>query len=245
MRKEMLSIILPTFNSERYIKDCLTSIFENVDGEFEILIIDSQSTDSTLNIIEDFKSPRLSVFSESDSGIYDALNKGIKRSKGAWLYFIGADDRLLPGFAELASQLENQNTIYYGDTDLFYEYDVLEGYSSSGKYDKIRLTKDCINHQAIIYPRKALEKNSYELKYTLHADYYLNLKLWGTSRFKKKYFPITIARYNMNGFSSTNADQLFKDNKAAIIKETLGYFYYFFYLWFRRQNWKSGFVDYY
>ena len=77
---------------ERSIKSVLNQSFEN----FELLIIDGKSTDNTLEIVRKFANDkRLKCTSESDSGIYDAMNKGIHKAKGEWIYFLGYDDFLI------------------------------------------------------------------------------------------------------------------------------------------------------
>ena len=90
------SIIIPTFNSEKTLDIALSSIVVQSYQNFEVLIIDGLSTDSTIDIAKKHQKvfPNIKIKSEKDNGIYDAMNKGIALAKGEWLYFMGSDDSL-------------------------------------------------------------------------------------------------------------------------------------------------------
>lgn len=91
-KSPLISIIIATFNVEHLIERTLNSIITQTYKHFEIIIVDGNSTDGTLTIIEEYIPYIKHLISESDSGIYDAWNKGIKLSKGSWISFIGAGD---------------------------------------------------------------------------------------------------------------------------------------------------------
>ncbi|MFC1831008.1 glycosyltransferase family 2 protein [Thermodesulfobacteriota bacterium] len=89
-----LSIITVCFNSEEYIEHALKSIQCQRNRNFEYIVIDGGSTDSTLKIIDYYK-PSVTLFiSEPDEGIADAMNKGINKASGNYILFLGADDYL-------------------------------------------------------------------------------------------------------------------------------------------------------
>jgi glycosyltransferase involved in cell wall biosynthesis len=96
MRKTLISIIIPTYNSENVIADCIESIMLQSYPFKEIIVVDGVSDDSTTAVVRDFSCKHSSIvlISERDKGIYDAMNKGISRASGEWLYFMGSDDRL-------------------------------------------------------------------------------------------------------------------------------------------------------
>lgn len=91
-----LSIIVPSYNCEKVIGHCIESIVDQVFQDWELLIMDGVSRDRTLEIVQQYssKDSRIRVYSEPDNGIYDAMNKGIDKSNGEWLYFMGSDDSL-------------------------------------------------------------------------------------------------------------------------------------------------------
>ena len=103
------SIIIATYNAEKYLERALTSVVEGTSGDYELILIDGGSKDSTLEIIQRFKKYISYSLSERDKGIYDAWNKGIKKATGDWIMFLGADDRLLPGAIDKYEAFINQH----------------------------------------------------------------------------------------------------------------------------------------
>ena len=89
-----ISIITPTYNSEKSIESCILSVANQTYKNIEHLIIDGQSSDNTLGIVKNYaeRFSHLRVISERDNGIYDAMNKGIDLAQGEWIYFLGSDD---------------------------------------------------------------------------------------------------------------------------------------------------------
>ena len=84
------SIITPNFNGGQYIEKCIESVL-NQNVEFEHIIVDGASSDSSLELIN--KYPHLIVISEKDSGMYDAINKGIALATGDIISYLNSDDR--------------------------------------------------------------------------------------------------------------------------------------------------------
>jgi len=228
----LITVIIPSYNAEKYISVCLESVFALESLSLEVIVMDGGSTDDTLSILSGFRNKALRWYSNADQGIYDAMNKGIDLAAGKWLYFMGADDRLLQGFMELALQLRDAGTIYYGNSVPFYEESVqIDSYGLlQGEFSPYRLAKYCINHQSILYPAQVFRRYKYELKYNVAADYALNLLLWGDTNFKKEYYPIDIVSYNMGGFSAANEDHLFNKDKSSLIRRGMGWKVYFRYL---------------
>lgn len=88
-----VSIITVTYNAARFLEETIESVLSQDFTDYEYWIIDGQSTDGTQEILKKYEG-RLHYISEPDAGIYDAMNKGIGRSKGEWLYFLNAGDAL-------------------------------------------------------------------------------------------------------------------------------------------------------
>lgn len=222
--ESLISIIIPTYNAGKNIDACLDSIFCQVTFPIEVIILDGGSTDEILSQISLYNHPAIKCIAEPDKGIYDAMNKGIAASSGNWLYFMGADDRLLPGFNELAGKLEDANSVYYGNSVPFYENGNTHPYGLlTGEFSPYRLSKYCMNHQSIIYPVKAFQPHRYNLKYRVAADYAFNLRLWGDNKFRKNFYPIDVVRYNMGGFSAGNRDVAFYKDKSSLVRKFMGW----------------------
>jgi glycosyltransferase involved in cell wall biosynthesis len=152
------------------------------------------------------------------------MNKGIDMATGRWLYFMGADDRLLPGFNELAGSLKDNNTVYYGNSVAFFENGNSHHYGLlQGEFSPYRLAKYCMNHQSILYPAKAFQPHRYDLKYKVAADYAFNLRLWGDRQFKREFYPLDVVRYNMGGYSAGKRDVAFYKDKSSLIRKEMGW----------------------
>ena len=91
-----ISIVIATYNAGKTLCNCLNSIVTQLTDDVELVIIDGGSRDNTNSIIESYGSQIAYHISEPDKGIYDAWNKGVKKAKGDWIMFVGADDVLLP-----------------------------------------------------------------------------------------------------------------------------------------------------
>ena len=162
----------------------------------------------------------ISIFREKDSGIYDAMNKALADIDTQWVYFLGADDRLLPGFMDLISQLSSLNNIYYGN--VLYSSDRKQ---YDGKFNTVKLVYRNICHQSIFYPLDVLRKNPFSTRYPIRADWASNIDLM--SRFEFVYCDYTVAIYNNEeGISTTNKDVVFDSEKNALFRETFGAGYY-------------------
>ena len=103
----MVSVIIPCFNVENYIEDCLSSVYSQSYKQFEVICIDNNSKDDTLSKIRALKTelyPDLIVLQELKSGACAARNKGLINAKGEWIQFLDADDILKP--LKLEHQIE-------------------------------------------------------------------------------------------------------------------------------------------
>ncbi len=148
-----LSIIIPTYNSEKTIKDCLDSIISQTYTDYEVLIMDGVSSDNTINIVKEYKNSNIHIFSEKDTGVYDAMNKGIDKSNGKWLYFLGSDDRLYDNnvLKDIISFIsENDCNVAYGNA-----YFIGKEKFHAGYFTRERLNKQMnICHQAIFIKKR-------------------------------------------------------------------------------------------
>lgn len=215
--KTLISVIIPTYNSELLIERCIYSVINNFEeNEYEILVIDGDSSDATISIVKNLQllNSKIKYVSEKDEGIYDAMNKGISLSRGNYIYFLGSDDEIMVKFQSLKENLLEEK-VYYGDVVM-----KNTGALYDGKYVTNKLIQQNICHQSIIYHSRILKSNLYNLKYKLLADYELNLRLWKKVDFK--YINKSIALYSNDGISTQIKDENFKKDFLFFIYKYLG-----------------------
>lgn len=210
----LLSVIIVTYNAEKVIRSTVVSLLEQTRDFYEIIIIDGKSEDSTLAIIKntyielDSKIP-ITIVSEKDNGIYDAMNKGVIYAKGKYVYFLNAGD-LLYGrnvFQQIESHLRENYDVIYGNIldDYGYKRELLK----AAELNKIKL-KMVFCHQAAFISRQCQIDCLYDVKYKLCADYNFFLSMY----LKEKNFlyrDITIAVYSRTGVSSNSTLKVLKE----------------------------------
>ena len=101
MDRSTVSVIIPTYNYGRYLRECLESVFAQTLSDFEVIVVDDGSTDDTPSILETITDSRLRyVRIPNNSGIPFARNLGLKQSSGEYIAFLDADDRWRPSKLE-------------------------------------------------------------------------------------------------------------------------------------------------
>jgi len=220
MGKNKYSIITVVKNNLQGIKRTGNSILEQIEKNYEWIIIDGASTDGTFEYFKNFCENGVAKgISESDNGIYDAMNKGIELSTGDYIIFMNAgdcfnDNCVLKNVSNFI--LKNFEVvdikdlpILYGDYNLvFKDQSIILKKSRNYSYLWYGLPT---SHQATFFPKTYLEKNKYDLKYEICGDYYLMAKAFMDDiKFKK--INCVIAKFNVGGASLENSFQLLKES---------------------------------
>ncbi len=107
--QSLISIIIPIFNVEKYLRKCLDSILKQSYHDFEAILVDDGSTDSSGWICDEYttKDPRFIVIHKENNGVSSARNTGLEIAKGDWVYFVDSDDELYPNALETLYQFTN------------------------------------------------------------------------------------------------------------------------------------------
>ena len=107
MQEEVkISIIIPVYNVEKYLHECLDSIINQTFKDLEIICVDDGSTDKSSEILEEYeqKDKRFTVISQPNKGVSAARNRGMQQAKGKYIMFVDSDDYVHPRFYELLLQ---------------------------------------------------------------------------------------------------------------------------------------------
>lgn len=105
MQKKLISIIVPVYNVERYLCECINSIINQKVKNWELILVDDGSTDRSNSICDNYaiKDNRIRVIHKQNGGVSSARNIGIEVAKGEWLVFVDADDWIDENFLTLIS----------------------------------------------------------------------------------------------------------------------------------------------
>ncbi|WP_250546342.1 glycosyltransferase family 2 protein [Geobacter sulfurreducens] len=212
--KPVISVITPVFNGAGTLEDSMLSVLSQRYDMVEYLVIDGGSTDGTLDLISKFDEYIDYWESGPDSGIYDAMNKGLELARGDWIIFLGCDDILLNCFHAVAPMLQDRATVYYGDVYMPASHKLY-----GGKFDPYKLMCRNIPHQAMFYPRLVVDKYRYDLTYRLLSDYHYNIRCFNDPELHFHYLPILVSVYNdFDGLTARSGDPSFEADKEDILR---------------------------
>ena len=212
----MISIITVVRNGVSTIEQTILSVLSQDYSDFEYVIVDGVSSDGTLDILEKY-SDKIRYVSESDAGIYDAMNKGVSLAKGDWLYFLGCDDifynnSVLSNIFLKSKYLEFN--VVYGNV-LFLHSDIIY----DGQFDDAKMYDRSICHQAIFYRKEIfVEYGNFSTEYKTASDNIFNIYVYCFNPKAWHYVNQIVAIYNEKG-ASEFADPKFSDDCFEICYE--------------------------
>jgi len=109
-----VSIIIPTYNREEFIEQCVESALNQTYKDIEVVVVDDGSTDNTLGLLRKYHNIKICIQKHKNTA--SAMNLGIKKAKGEWIKLLGSDDYLLPACIEnFMKAVTNRDCIYYSD----------------------------------------------------------------------------------------------------------------------------------
>jgi len=115
----LVSVVIPVYNSEKYLEECLDSILEQTYENIEIIAVDDGSEDSSLDILKKYSN--VHVFSQENQGLASSLNLGVSKIKGNWLKWFSPDDIMYPYTIETLvgeAKKHSDNTIFYSNWNI-------------------------------------------------------------------------------------------------------------------------------
>ncbi|MDO6758744.1 glycosyltransferase [Tamlana sp. 2_MG-2023] len=174
--KPLISVVLPVFNVEKYIKECMDSILSQTIQDFEIIVIDDCSTDNTLVVVESYKDTRIRIIKKTkNKGLVDSLNIGFKEAKGKYIARVDGDDiNVLTRFEKQLKILESNNGINACGCWLQQFGEVNRVLKHKEFHDEIvaRMLLHCsMNIGAVMFERNAVKNYKFNQNKTHVEDY--------------------------------------------------------------------------
>lgn len=211
-----VSIITAVFNGEKTIKDCIESIKAQDYENIEHIIIDGNSTDGTMKIVNAFS---IKHISEPDAGIYDAFNKGIYKATGDIIHILNSDD-MYASASVVSDMVEHMHTN---------RLDLCHGYAEQidekkntvkrvGKDITINelLTKMRVSHPSTFVRSHVYEKfGTYSVGFKISADHEFLLRVW--DKVNIGFHPLVTTKMRLGGASNSQVTLSYKESMAAAI----------------------------
>ncbi len=215
-----ISIITVVLNSYKTIHDTIESIFLQDYKNIEYIIIDAGSNDGTVDIIKSFGDKIDYFISESDNGIYDGMNKGIKAASGDIIGILNSDDFYPNNFIlsnVVKTFLAYKCDALYGDLVYvkYYDTDKIVRYWQAGEYSASKLKSGWMLPHPTFFVRKSIYDRfglyNVELKHA--SDYEMILKLLYKHNILVRYIPMILVKMRTGGTSNSSLINRIRANK--------------------------------
>ena len=184
-KKTLISIITVVLDSKDNLEKTLCSVLGLNRDIFEYILIDGGSTDGTIDIIKKYESSISFWSSGPDKGIYDAMNKGARLSRGKYLLFLNAGDYLTTKFIEsinngpffnLINDDKQFYDVIYGDVLLNYNFNLIKYHKAKNINQLYYRIPFC--HQSSLILRTEFAKQQFDIKFKIGADFKLFRQLY-------------------------------------------------------------------
>jgi len=215
-----ISLITVTYNSERYLSQCIESVQMQTHKDIEHIIIDGKSTDNTISIIKKYQAGIARWISEDDRGMYDAINKGMKLATGDVVGILNSDDMLVSEdvIADIVKAFEkNHVDSVYGDLE-YVDKENTEKIFRIWKGKRYHRNLFRIGwmpgHPTFYIKRSLVEKyGGYENHYFTAADYEFMARYLFKHKISSYYLPKLIVKMRVGGASNKNLMRRLRANR--------------------------------
>lgn len=218
------SIITINYNDAVGLEKTIQSVISQTYTDIEYLIIDGGSEDDSVEILEKYQDKIDYWSSEPDTGIYNAMNKGIKASKGNYLLFLNSGD-VLNGATALADFVSHN---HFGGDIIYGDYQYQEGEKIfPDALSPLFFIRTSLPHQSTLFKREVFEvMGLYQEHYTIVSDRAFYVKCFLSNQFVFKHVPYSLSIFDQNGLSNNPKH---KEIQAAendtMFQEQYGVFY--------------------
>lgn len=217
-----LSIITATWNSSKTLTATLESLASQTSQNFESIVVDGGSTDSTVEIIQS-SSVVARWVSEKDRGIYDALNKGIRMAQGEYVGFMHSDDIFASDSAveSLLSHIDKHNSdAIYADLQYVKKDDVnaIVRHWKSGDLDYDKFKWGWMPPHPTFYMKKSLYEKygMFDLSYRIAADYDSLMRYLYTNKVSPSYLPEVLVKMRVGGASNRSLKNIIQKSMEDV-----------------------------
>jgi len=222
--KDKISIITINLNDKIGLDKTIKSIVNQTYQVIELLVIDGASTDGSLEVLNNYKENIDYVVSEKDSGIYEAMNKGVVKSTGKYVLFLNSGDVLNSNSAieDFVNHDKFTGDIIYGD----YKFEEGEKIYPD-QITPFYFLKTSLPHQSTFFKRDVFDIiGLYDESYQISSDRAFYVKCFLSNQFKFQHIKYSLTLYDLKGLSNdTKYLELKKKEDQQIFEKYYGVFY--------------------
>lgn len=228
----IISIITAVHNRKDSIRQAINSVQQQTYQNIEHLVIDGASNDGTLEIVKKFQDHRSRLVTEPDSGIYDALNKGLALASGDIVGVLHSDDLFADNqvLADVALAFLNPDVdVVYGDLDYVAKrnIDKLIRHWVAGSYSRNFLARGWMPpHPTLFIRRRIIQQlGGYDTSFRISADYEVILRYFGSGSVRAVYIPRVLVKMRVGGESNRSLANIWlktKEDYRALRKNRVG-----------------------
>ena len=215
-----ISVVTAVFNRADTVADALASVRRQTWPSVEHIVIDGASTDGTLPILQAHQAQLAALVSEPDQGIYDALNKGIRRASGDVVGFLHADDLFESpdSLARVAAAFANPAVdAVYGDLVYVRQQDPTQvvRYWRAGPFVPGCLARGWMPPHPTFYVRRAVYERLglFDTRFRIAADYESILRFLGHGGVRSVYLPQVLVRMRLGGVSNQSLGSMVRKSR--------------------------------
>jgi glycosyltransferase involved in cell wall biosynthesis len=215
---DQVSVIIPAYNREKTIERAINSVISQTYQNFEIIIVDDNSTDGTVSLIQKYENnePRIHHLQHHKNlGAQAARNTGIKAARGEWIAFLDSDDEWLPNRIQAGLSLANEWGVYVVHSNCYLkeentELKLLEGPLLSGN-----IYIDLLEHPGPTFPGLLVRKECFEHIHYLDETI-VSFQEWDTSIRLAKFYPFAYVEEPLFIYHLHKGDTISKDSKRRV-----------------------------
>lgn len=227
-----ISVVTAVYNSETTVGEAIASVSRQTYGDLEHLIIEGKSTDKSFLAVEHAAHDRMHLISERDTGIYDALNKGISCASGDVIGFLHSDD-FLPhenALLRIANGFSNPEIeAVFSDLEYISQADPSKvvRHWSTGPFAPAKLKRGWMPPHPTLYLRREVYERfgGFDTSLRIAADYDFILRYFSSADVKSKYIPEVLYKMRLGGESNRNWNRIrtkMKEDYYALRRNKVG-----------------------
>jgi glycosyltransferase involved in cell wall biosynthesis len=217
-----LSIITVNLNNVNGLRKTIESVINQTFSDFEYIIIDGGSTDGSVAVIKEYAGKLSYWITDPDTGIFNAMNKGIKQAKGDYLQFLNSGDWFMDEtILQKSFSFDHNEDILYGDANQVYENGTVELHCT-GMEEEITLAyfyKHTLSHQAAFFRKELFISGLYDENFKIVSDWKFFIDRIILKNCSLKKIDLVIVNFDMSGVGSQSESNLHKYEREKVIAQ--------------------------